>query len=45
MNFKYVYCILSSIEDVCEVTSSRVYQVNWSIDHLVTGTGVCVGVA
>ena len=37
MKCKYVYGILSSIEDIFEVTSSRAYQVNWSIDHLVTG--------
>ena len=37
MKCKYVYSILISVEDICEVTSWRAYQVNWSIDHLVTG--------
>ena len=37
MKFDYMHGILSILEDVCEVTSSRDYQVNWSIEHLVTG--------
>ena len=34
---RYVYGILSNCENICEVTSSRAFQIDWSIEHLRTG--------
>ena len=33
----WIYGIISNEEDVCEVTSSVAYQINWSTTHLSTG--------
>ena len=33
---KYIYGIISNLEDICDVTYSRAYQINWSIGHLST---------
>ena len=37
MKSKYLYGIIRCEEDICEVTSSRAYQIDWSIEHLYTG--------
>ena len=34
---KYIYGIISKLEDICDVTHSRAYQINWSVGHLSTG--------
>ena len=34
---KYVYGIISNFENFCEVTSSRAFQIDWSIEHLRNG--------
>jgi len=30
MRCQYLYGIISNLEDICEVTTSRAYQINWS---------------
>ena len=37
MRCQYLYGIISNLEDICEVTASRAYQINWSFSHLYTG--------
>ena len=33
----YIYGVISNVEDMCPVTGSNAYQVNWNIAHLSTG--------
>lgn len=37
MKTPYIYGIISNLEDQCKLTSSKVYQVNWSIEHIYLG--------
>ena len=33
----YIYGIISNIEDVCPITGSNAYQINWNFEHLSIG--------
>ena len=37
MRCEYVYGIISNCDGICDVNSSRVYWINWSIAHLYIG--------
>ena len=37
MKTPYIYGIITNIEDQCEYTSSKAFQVDWSYDHLFLG--------
>ena len=37
MRYQFLYGIISNLDDICEVTASRTYQINWSFSHLCTG--------
>jgi len=45
MRGNYVYGIISNLNDVCEITASRAYQINWSFAHLYTGNSFLAFVA
>ena len=37
MRSKYTYSIIINLEEICEITASRAYQIHWLIGHLSTG--------
>ena len=34
MRTSFVYGVISNLEDVCEVTKAKSYQINWSVYHI-----------
>ena len=41
----YIYGILSNIEDACELTNSRAFQINFASDHINFGNNILATVA
>ena len=37
MKTPYIYGIITNLKDVCETTSSKAFQINWSNDHINVG--------
>ena len=37
MRTPYLYGIVRNLEEVCELTNSKAYQIDWAISHVATG--------